>query len=118
MQIEPFLIASSLEAVVAQRLLRQSCQDCLEQINLPVQLEAEVLSPESPNRAMQSVLDDGTPRNKTAPLNDIALVAAGGRVIHEVPAGSIVSGVALLFPAEVTPVRKANALSPPDNAGL
>lgn len=44
MQIEPFLIASSLEAVVAQRLVRHVCQDCVEPMSLPVQLEAEVLS--------------------------------------------------------------------------
>ncbi len=40
MKIEPFLIASSLRAVVAQRLVRRLCPDCRE----PVQAEGSVAS--------------------------------------------------------------------------
>ncbi len=42
MKIEPFLIASSLNAVVAQRLVRRICQNCVEPSELPERLVAEV----------------------------------------------------------------------------
>ncbi len=43
MQIEPFLIASSLNLVMAQRLVRRVCQYCKKELTLPKNLEAEVL---------------------------------------------------------------------------
>jgi type II secretory ATPase GspE/PulE/Tfp pilus assembly ATPase PilB-like protein len=46
MGIEPFLITSSLNVVMAQRLVRKICPDCRKEINLPsgirTQLEADV----------------------------------------------------------------------------
>ena len=37
MGIEPFLVASSLNAIVAQRLARRICKDCTESIDVPPQ---------------------------------------------------------------------------------
>lgn len=37
MGVEPFLIASSTNLILAQRLLRQICSDCKEEINIPEQ---------------------------------------------------------------------------------
>jgi type IV pilus assembly protein PilB len=37
MGIEPFLVASSLNAIVAQRLARRICKDCVESIDVPPQ---------------------------------------------------------------------------------
>lgn len=42
MKIEPFLIASSLNVVMAQRLVRRVCQFCKQEEQLPADLEAEV----------------------------------------------------------------------------
>ena len=42
MGIEPFLITSSLNTVVAQRLVRRLCQHCLYEVELPESLQAEV----------------------------------------------------------------------------
>jgi type IV pilus assembly protein PilB len=42
MKIEPFLIASSLNAVVAQRLVRRICTNCVEETQLPERLSTEV----------------------------------------------------------------------------
>jgi type II secretory ATPase GspE/PulE/Tfp pilus assembly ATPase PilB-like protein len=46
MGIEPFLITSSLNVVMAQRLVRKICQSCRKEINLPqgirTQLEADI----------------------------------------------------------------------------
>lgn len=43
MKIEPFLIASSLTMVAAQRLVRKICQYCKGPIQVPKQLEEELL---------------------------------------------------------------------------
>ena len=43
MKIEPFLIASSLNIVMAQRLVRRVCQYCKKTIAIPKDLEDEVL---------------------------------------------------------------------------
>jgi type IV pilus assembly protein PilB len=42
MKIEPFLLASSLNIVMAQRLVRRVCQYCKQQIEIPKDLEDEV----------------------------------------------------------------------------
>ena len=42
MKIEPFLIASSVNVVMAQRLVRKICQNCATELQLPSKLEAEV----------------------------------------------------------------------------
>lgn len=42
MKIEPFLIASSLNMVMAQRLVRRICSNCQTELQLPPKLEAEV----------------------------------------------------------------------------
>jgi len=42
MRIEPFLIASSVNVVMAQRLVRRICTHCIHEITLPKQLEEEV----------------------------------------------------------------------------
>ncbi|HLM84169.1 MAG TPA: GspE/PulE family protein [Candidatus Bathyarchaeia archaeon] len=43
MKVEPFLVASSLRAVVAQRLVRKICPNCREEVKMsdPVKLEIE-----------------------------------------------------------------------------
>lgn len=43
MKIEPFLLASSLNIVMAQRLVRRVCQYCKQQMEIPKDLEEEVL---------------------------------------------------------------------------
>ncbi|MEK7637064.1 MAG: GspE/PulE family protein [Patescibacteria group bacterium] len=43
MKIEPFLISSSLNVVMAQRLVRRVCQYCKQPTDIPPDLEAEVL---------------------------------------------------------------------------
>lgn len=42
MGIEPFLIASSVRVIAAQRLLRRICQDCKEEIEMPENVKAKV----------------------------------------------------------------------------
>ncbi len=42
MKIEPFLIASSVNLVMAQRLVRKICTNCLTELQLPPKLEDEV----------------------------------------------------------------------------
>ncbi|MFH0853741.1 MAG: GspE/PulE family protein [bacterium] len=42
MKIEPFLIASSLNVVIAQRLVRRICQHCIVEAPIPENLENEV----------------------------------------------------------------------------
>ncbi|XOU94470.1 MAG: GspE/PulE family protein [Candidatus Kerfeldbacteria bacterium] len=42
MGIEPFLITSSLNTVVAQRLVRRLCSHCIYEVTLPETLQAEV----------------------------------------------------------------------------
>ncbi len=44
MKIEPFLISSSLNIVMAQRLVRRVCQYCKKPISIPKDLEEEVLA--------------------------------------------------------------------------
>ncbi len=42
MGVEPFLITSSINAIIAQRLVRKLCQDCKEPIHLPEALMKEL----------------------------------------------------------------------------
>jgi len=42
MKIEPFLIASSLNVVIAQRLVRRICQHCIMDSSIPENLEKEI----------------------------------------------------------------------------
>ncbi|HAZ16624.1 MAG: hypothetical protein A3H59_02225 [Candidatus Jacksonbacteria bacterium RIFCSPLOWO2_02_FULL_43_9] len=44
MKVEPFLIASTLNAVGAQRLARKICDDCKQEVVLPEYLEKDVVS--------------------------------------------------------------------------
>ena len=48
MGIEPYLVASSVQGVIAQRLVRRVCQHCLEPMELPGEIlrEVEALFPE------------------------------------------------------------------------
>jgi type IV pilus assembly protein PilB len=41
MGIEPFLVATSVHMIVAQRLVRRICKDCSEELDLPVQALVE-----------------------------------------------------------------------------
>src|SRR5919198_1272178 len=41
MGIEPFLVATSVHMIVAQRLVRRVCKDCAEELDLPVQAMVE-----------------------------------------------------------------------------
>lgn len=43
MGIEPFLITSSLNVVMAQRLVRRVCQFCKKEVQLPKQIEKELM---------------------------------------------------------------------------
>ena len=52
MGVEPFLVASSLTLVVAQRLVRKVCPDCSTQVALPKEL-ANALPLEAPAAQMQ-----------------------------------------------------------------
>lgn len=42
MGIEPFLITSSINAIIGQRLVRKVCQNCKEEVNLPTGVIKEV----------------------------------------------------------------------------
>ena len=44
MNIEPYLISSSIEGFVAQRLVRVICQNCKQEIPCPPELKAEIAS--------------------------------------------------------------------------
>jgi type II secretory ATPase GspE/PulE/Tfp pilus assembly ATPase PilB-like protein len=48
MGIEPYLVASSVQGVIAQRLVRRVCQHCVEPMELPAEIlrEVETLFPE------------------------------------------------------------------------
>ncbi|HXE90354.1 MAG TPA: type IV-A pilus assembly ATPase PilB [Terriglobales bacterium] len=41
MGIEPFLVATSVHLIVAQRLVRRICKDCIEEVDLPYQAKVE-----------------------------------------------------------------------------
>ncbi len=43
MGIEPFLLAASMNAVIAQRLVRKICDDCREEIEIPASMKNEVV---------------------------------------------------------------------------
>lgn len=43
MKVEPFLLSSTLNLVIAQRLIRRVCQNCQQKIKLPVNLKEDVL---------------------------------------------------------------------------
>jgi type IV pilus assembly protein PilB len=42
MGIEPFLVATSVNLICAQRLVRRICKECIEQINMPAQALTDV----------------------------------------------------------------------------
>jgi type IV pilus assembly protein PilB len=42
MGIEPFLVATSVNIIQAQRLIRKICKDCKEEINLPIEAFTEI----------------------------------------------------------------------------
>lgn len=44
MKIEPFLLASSLNIVMAQRLVRRVCEFCKREVHLPKETEAEIMA--------------------------------------------------------------------------
>jgi type IV pilus assembly protein PilB len=51
MGIEPFLVATSVNLIQAQRLIRRICKDCKEEIKLPVEALVEIgFSPEEAPR--------------------------------------------------------------------
>jgi len=57
MGIEPFLVATSVNLICAQRLVRRICKECVEEINMPTQALVDVgLSPE---QASQTRLKKG-----------------------------------------------------------
>ncbi len=41
MGIEPFLVATSVHIIVAQRLVRRICKECIEEVDLPYQAKVE-----------------------------------------------------------------------------
>ncbi|HIE53076.1 MAG TPA: type II secretion system protein GspE [Armatimonadetes bacterium] len=45
MRIEPFLVSSSIEGVLAQRLVRRICQHCLEEYQVPYSYVSEYVDP-------------------------------------------------------------------------
>ncbi len=52
MGIEPFLVATSVHMIVAQRLVRRVCKDCAEALDLPVQTLLEAgFTPEEAKKA-------------------------------------------------------------------
>jgi type IV pilus assembly protein PilB len=52
MGIEPFLVATSVHMIVAQRLVRRICKDCSEELDLPVQALIEAgFTPEEAKKA-------------------------------------------------------------------
>jgi type IV pilus assembly protein PilB len=51
MGIEPFLVATSVNLICAQRLVRRICKECKEDINMPAQALVDVgLSPEEASK--------------------------------------------------------------------
>jgi len=44
MKVEPFLISSSLNMVIAQRLIRKICSDCKQEIEVPENMREEILN--------------------------------------------------------------------------
>ncbi len=57
MKIEPFLIASSISVVIAQRLVRKICEKCKEKVTLPAEVLEKVESElkEIPNSAAANI---------------------------------------------------------------
>ncbi len=62
MKAESFLIASALNLVIAQRLVRKNCVDCVTETQLPVKTESEVL------RELQSIPEKSLPKDITMKL--------------------------------------------------
>jgi type IV pilus assembly protein PilB len=48
MKVEPFLISSTLNIVVAQRLVRKICSNCREKTEIPVALQDEIIAALTP----------------------------------------------------------------------
>jgi type IV pilus assembly protein PilB len=57
MGIEPFLVATSVNLICAQRLVRRICKECVEEINMPTQALVDVGF--SPEEASQTRLKKG-----------------------------------------------------------
>jgi len=64
MGIEPFLVASSLNAIVAQRLARRICKDCTESIDVPPQALIDIGVP--PDEVSEFKLQKGKGCNTCA----------------------------------------------------
>ena len=62
MKVEPFLIASTLNIVVAQRLVRRICEHCKEEIELPADIKKEI--DDEVKKIPQSVLSHYLNTNK------------------------------------------------------
>lgn len=43
LKVEPFLLASTLNIIIAQRLVRKMCQDCKEEIKIPDHIRDEII---------------------------------------------------------------------------
>ena len=55
MGIEPFLLASTVEAILAQRLLRRVCSDCRQAYEPPAALRAQIGGDSATGRAGRSI---------------------------------------------------------------
>ncbi|MDD5564168.1 MAG: type IV-A pilus assembly ATPase PilB [Thermoanaerobaculaceae bacterium] len=59
MGIEPFLVATSVNVIAAQRLIRKVCQSCKEEIETPIQALLSVGFPESEAHSLKLVKGRG-----------------------------------------------------------
>ncbi len=59
MGIEPFLVATSVNVIAAQRLIRRVCQSCKEEIETPIQALLSVGFPESEAHSLKLVKGRG-----------------------------------------------------------
>ncbi|MFH1536858.1 MAG: GspE/PulE family protein [Patescibacteria group bacterium] len=55
MKVEPFLISSSLNMVIAQRLIRKICTDCKQEMEIPENMKEEIV------RELQSIPESSLP---------------------------------------------------------
>ena len=59
MGIEPFLVATSVNVIAAQRLIRRVCQSCKEEVETPIQALLSVWFPESEAHSLKIVKGRG-----------------------------------------------------------
>jgi type II secretory ATPase GspE/PulE/Tfp pilus assembly ATPase PilB-like protein len=67
MGVEPFLISSAINAIMAQRLVRKICPECKQEIQVPPEVRAEVekeLTPLKLNRPIKFYQGKGCPKCK------------------------------------------------------